>query len=181
MTLSADAFSHLRTITVKEAASLLGISPSWAQSKARRGDLPGVVVIQGRYRVSLSLLRAHLATQASDPPSRVEPTQQEIDAIPPGRRAKCAQGHWMTEANTYVVGPRRKCRTCNAQWTRQYHDRRKSDGSSGDVSLNVTHLHAVLPHDHPDSDGELADLRQLIAPVLPDAEHLPGLNQRDSA
>lgn len=47
-----------------------------------------------------------------------EPSQEEIDAIPAGRKMKCKSNHWQIERNVYVVGTRRKCRICQAGWVK---------------------------------------------------------------
>tara|TARA_Y100000588_G_scaffold12133_1_gene13194 strand:- start:451 stop:681 length:231 start_codon:yes stop_codon:yes gene_type:complete len=54
------------TLSVEEAAVVLGISRSYAYDMARRGKLPGVVRIGTRYLVSEAILLKFVDSWSSD-------------------------------------------------------------------------------------------------------------------
>jgi excisionase family DNA binding protein len=58
-------FLERATLTVEEAAGLLGISRNLAYSLAREGKLPGALRLGGRIVVSRRLIEAVLSGQAS--------------------------------------------------------------------------------------------------------------------
>lgn len=59
------------TLTVEEAAGLLGIGRTMAYSLARSGDLPGVVKLGHRFVVARSVLLAAIG-ETERPPAKAE-------------------------------------------------------------------------------------------------------------
>jgi excisionase family DNA binding protein len=55
-----------RTITVEQAGAMLGIGRGLAYELAKRGELPGVLKLGGRYVVSRQRLEETLAGQAEN-------------------------------------------------------------------------------------------------------------------
>lgn len=55
-----------RTVTVEQAAKQLGIGRQLAYQLAKRGELPGVLKLGGRYVVSRQRLEETLAGQAEN-------------------------------------------------------------------------------------------------------------------
>jgi excisionase family DNA binding protein len=60
-------------ITIKEAARLLGIKPARAYQLLRDRQLPGAVLVGGRWRVSIPRYRREVHGDSHDPIPKVIP------------------------------------------------------------------------------------------------------------
>lgn len=60
-----DALEDIRTITIPQAAEVLGIHPRRAYQLAERGQLPGVIRLGRSIRIRVAALRQWMEQQES--------------------------------------------------------------------------------------------------------------------
>lgn len=85
------------TFTIEEAANELGISRNLAYQLARKGELPGVRKLGGRYLVSKHALEAFFAGTGQTPKPLV------IEAPEPRPKAKPKQPYTETRADNVIA------------------------------------------------------------------------------